>query len=249
MINLQKTLLVCTLIWIAAVSGIQGQSDQYLDKVVLKNGSVIWGIVETVDGNVKVYIDRDQTILVPDSLIKSLKTGKLNPTLYQERTLGIYYQISTGLLLGREYDGGTNEGQFFADFTTGYKFKRLLGVGLGAGLSYYPDQRHIPLHIDIQGDLLSSRVTPFYQVSTGFSWADERDSNPAIDRIEGGWYFRPSLGLKWHFAKHSWLFQVSYLRQESTTYYEPFDLGNGRRITNVEDRTFQRLGLSLGISF
>jgi len=226
-----------------------GQTDRFLDKVVLNNGSVIWGVTEFQQENAIIFLSGKDSLIVPVSMIKSLKTQKLNPELYLERSQGPYYQVSVGVLLGKSHNNSENRGSVAASFTSGYKISPLFGLGLGVGLNYYPDQIHVPVYLDIQGDLSKGRVTPFYQLSTGWSWADERDNISQIGKAEGGFYLRPALGVRWHFAKHSWHFQLSYVRQNAITRYEPVDFGNGNVITNVEERTFQRMGISIGISF
>jgi len=226
-----------------------GQADRYLDKVVLNNGSVIWGITELQEESVIIFFSQKDSLSVSASMIKSIKTQKLNPELYLERSQGVYYQVSIGVLLGKSHNNSETRGSFSSSFTSGYRFNPMLGIGLGVGLNYYPDQIHVPVYLDLQGDLSTGRVTPFYQLSTGWSWADERDNISQIGQVEGGFYFRPSLGIRWHFAKHSWFLRLSYVRQNSTTHFEPLDFGNGNVITNVEDRTFQRVGISTGISF
>jgi len=226
-----------------------GQTDRFLDKVVLNNGSVIWGITEFQQDYVIIFLSEKDSLTVPVSMIKSLKAQKLNPDLYLERLQGPYYQVSVGALLGKSHNNSENRGSVAASFTSGYKISPLFGLGLGIGINYYPDQIHLPVYLDIQGDLSKGRVTPFYQLSTGWSWADERDNISQIGKVEGGFYLRPALGIRWHFAKHSWHLRLSYVRQNATTRFEPVDFGNGNVITNVEERTFQRMGISTGISF
>jgi hypothetical protein len=237
------------LFWSCISLVVVAQSDRYLDRVALKNGSILWGIVEIDENEVKVFLDDDHIVTVQDTLIKSLKYHKLNPASYKQRNSGIYYQLLTGLMVGKAHQYSENVASFAAWFSSGYKFDRKLGAGLGAGLNYYSQQRHIPLYLDIQGDLLAGRVTPYYQLNVGWSWADERESFSTVEKVEGGLFVRPAFGVKWHFPKHSWHFQVSYVRQNATTFYEPIDFGNGAMLTNVEDRVLQRMGLSFGISF
>ena len=241
--------VLALLFWCCLSLGVSGQSDRYLDRVALKNGSILWGMVEIEENGIKVFLDDDQTVMVQDTLIKSVKYHKLNPASYNQRNSGMYYQILTGLMVGKPYQYSETMASFAGWFASGYKFNRKFGAGLGVGLNYYPQQRHIPMYIDVQGDLLAGRVTPYYQLNVGWSWADERESFSTVDRVEGGFFLRPAFGVKWHFPKHSWHFQVSYVRQNATTYYEPIDFGNGAMLTNVEDRVLQRMGLSFGISF
>jgi len=248
-VRLYVVLSVTIGLWAYFPHAASGQTDRFLDKVVLNNGSVIWGLTEFQEESVIVFFSPKDSLLVPVSMIKSLKTHKLNPELYLERSQGPYYQFSVGVLMGKSHNTSENKGSFSASFTSGYRFSPMLGLGLGVGLTYYPEQTHVPVYLDVQGDLSKGRVTPFYQLSTGWSWADERGNISQIEKVAGGFYLRPSLGVRWHFAKHSWHLQVSYVRQNSITYFEPWDFGNGSVITNVEDRTFQRMEISIGVSF
>ena len=226
-----------------------GQEDRYLDKIVLHNGSIIYGVAEQNDESLTMFLTAQDSISVPISRIKSIKTNQLNPARYLERLEGTYYQVSVGVMLGKTHQNSESNGSFFTSFTSGYKFKPSFGIGLGVGINYYQYQKHVPFYLDVQGDLLENRVTPFYQLSAGWSWADSREETLQDVRVEGGFFLQPSVGVRWHFAKHSWHLKFSYVRQNSTTRFEPIDFGNGNRLTNVEDRTIQRFGISTGISF
>lgn len=226
-----------------------GQADRYVDKTVLHNGSVIWGITELEAGQVKILLTAKDSVMVPDYMVKSIKTGKFNPALYSERFEGFYYEFSTGALIGKSHHSSENEGTFTMSFAGGYKFNRLLGLGLGVGLDYYVDQRHVPLFLDIQGDWLEGRVTPFHQLNIGWSLASNRDEITPVEETEGGFYLRPTLGVRWHFPNHSWQLKVSYVRQEATRSFEPIDFRNGSSLETVEDRTMQRIAIAVGVSF
>lgn len=228
---------------------VSAQTDRFVDKVVLTNGSIIWGLGELEGQQMKIFLDSQDSITVPVEYVKTLKTGKLNPDLYMERVLGPYCQVSVGVLLGKSYQYTDNEASFSASFTSGYKFKRSLGIGIGVGLNYYIQQRHIPVYLDLQGDIVPGRITPFYQLNAGWSWGSDRTSAAEIDKVKGGFYLKPSVGLKWHFARHSWFLLFSYVHQQATTYYQPIDNWNGSSVTNVEGRQLQRFGISTGLSF
>jgi len=230
-------------------SQVQAQTDRFLDKTVLQNGTVIWGITELEEGQVKIFLTENDSVLIPDFMVKSIKTGKFNPSLYAERVEGFYYELSTGFLIGKAHHSADNEGTLSLSAAGGYKFNRLLGVGLGAGVDFYLDQRHIPLFIDIQGDWLDSRLTPFHQLNLGWSYAADRTGSDQVERVKGGAYLRPSLGVRWHFPRHSWHLKVSYVLQQATRYFEPIDLWDGGNMQTTEERTMQRLAVAVGISF
>lgn len=237
------------IVWLFVINQATAQTDKYLDKVELTNGSVIWGISEIGSEQVMIYLTTGDSIAIPVEHIKSLKTGKLNPEWYSNSVTGAYYQASAGILVGKHNQYSEDEVSFSSNFVSGYKFKRWWGMGLGMGLDFYSQQRHIPLFIEAQGDLMPGRITPFYQLQGGWSWASERNNPAEIDRIEGGLYLRPALGVRWHLAGYSWQLNVSYLQQQSTVYYDPIDFGNGNVVTNVEDRVLKRIGISTGVTF
>ncbi len=244
-----KCCLALGTIGILSVTNLIAQTDKYVDRVQLTNGSILWGLSEIEGEQLKLFLTSEDSVILPVSQIRSLKKGRLNPGLYQDRLLGVYYQVAAGVLVGKSYQFSENKGTFSASFVSGYKFNQLWGLGLGMGVDYYPEQRHIPLFVEVQGDLLKGRITPFYQLRTGWSWGEDRRDLEQIDAQEGGFYIQPSVGVKWHFAGHSYHLQLSYVRQEATTRYQPIDFGNGQMVTNVEDRVLQRIGISTGISF
>ena len=225
------------------------QETRYLDKVTLNNRSVIWGVAEFSEGSVTVFFTDEDSVSFPLAMVKAVETDRFNPNLYLDRTTGTYYQLTLAMMLGKGHHDSENIGSFSSSVISGYKFMRALGVGIGVGLNYYEDQRHLPLYLDIQGDLLDTRVTPYYQLSMGWSWADGRNTVSQDAKVEGGLYLSPSIGIRWHLAKYSWHLKLSYVRQESTTRFEPIDFGNGNMLTNVENRTLQRVGLGLGVTF
>ncbi len=226
------------------------QVDKYLDKVVLKNGSVVWGITEITDDEVLVHMNDEKAISFPLDAIASLKTGKLNPLYFQRKVEGPFYQVNFGVSLGKRHQEFPLEGNPNISVVAGYKFKPLLGVGLGMGWYYFPEFKHTPFFAEVQGDLTKTRVTPFYALRVGWSIASERDVlNNLVDKSKGGFYFEPGAGLKLHAGGHAWLLKVAYLRQRSETTYTPLDIGNGVRILNVEDRTYERTTITLGLVF
>ncbi|GJM29758.1 MAG: hypothetical protein DHS20C17_23930 [Cyclobacteriaceae bacterium] len=225
------------------------QTDRFVDKIVLQNGSIIWGLTEMEQGQVRIFLTEEDSLLIPEKMVKLIKTGKFNPKLYLDRREGPYYELSTGVLVGKGHHSFENEASFSASFTGGYRFKRMLGIGLGVGVNYYTDQRHVPLYLDLQGDWLEGRITPFHQLNVGWSFASDRDHVVQVDQLDGGFYLSPSVGVRWHLATYSWHFKVSYVRQEATRHFEPVDLGNGSSLTSVEERTLQRVGISVGVSF
>ena len=227
----------------------KAQVEKYLDKVVLKNGSVIWGLADVINDQVMVHISDSETVTVPLSQLQDLKTQRVNPQYYQRKVPGPYYQLNAGITLGRTHEDYTTETNFNGSLVAGYKFRRSLGVGIGTGLYYYPQIRAVPIFAELQGDMLNTRFTPSYFIRAGWGLTTDRNQDGQVEDTQGGFYLEPGLGLQWYTAGHSWMLRVSYLRQNSETVYLPLDFGNGNVVTNVETRTFERTTISLGFAF
>lgn len=228
----------------------QAQVEKYMDRLELQNGSVLWGITEIQGDQVVMYLSPSDTISLPKSMIRSLKTQKLNPAFYMVKTPGPFYQVSWGTLIGKSHSQSINQATFSISALGGYKFNSRWSAGLGAGSYYYPQMGILPMFGEVQGDLAESRLTPIYFFRGGWSWAFQRKDNGfAIDDMQGGMFLEPGVGLKWHRAGYALQLKVSYVRQNSKTFFEPLDFGNGTIITNVEKRTFERINLSMGVSF
>ena len=95
--------------------------------------AVLYGVAEQNEEGLTMFLTDQDSISVPISMIKSIKTDQLNPGLYLERLEGTYYQVSVGVMLGKTHQYSENSGNFFTSFTSGYKFKPYLGIGLGLG--------------------------------------------------------------------------------------------------------------------
>ena len=97
-----------------------------------------------------------------------------------------------------------------ARFTAGYRFNEYLKVGAGFGGRYYfhnNDVRRkrdsgftLPLYADIRGNFISQRnrdVVPYWSVNVGGAVWD-------------GFFFSPTIGLRFGEERDSWLLGLSY---------------------------------------
>ncbi len=230
--------------------GQSNQPDKYLDKVELQNGSVLWGIVETREQEIVIHFDRGNDLTFPLDQVRSIKKNKLNPHYYQKQDTGRYYRLNLGLLVGKSNQFVPNETSFNASLTAGYRFNPHLATGIGTGIYYYPEARHIPLYAELNGQLMNTRITPAYFVRTGWSWAfGTNDIEEFVDDVEGGLYLEPGMALRWNLPNRVLELAVSYVRQNSTTVWDPVVFGNGNSSQSTTVSTFQRVNLTAGITF
>ncbi len=245
---LLKELLLIVTLGMLHYSGL-AQVEKYLDKVTLKNGSVLWGITELQNDQLMVHITPEHTLAIPIAEVVTLKKQKLNPRYYLKKVPGTYYQVNWGITLGKSHNENPTETTFNASLAAGYRFTTGLAVGMGTGIYYYPQIRTVPWFVEVQGDMLRGRITPSYFLRTGWGWSTDRNQSGLVADTKSGYYLEPGIGLRWYAGKYSWILKVGYLRQHSETVYEPLDFGNGNIVSNVETRTFERTTISLGLIF
>ncbi len=248
--NFRKVICGVACLWLLASSTTEAQVDKYLDKVMLKNGSVLWGITELREYGVLIHLNESDSLTLSLDEIEAIKRDKLNPVFYQPEFNTWFYQINWGVTVGKRNDFSTNQVNFNASAVMGKRFNSRLGLGLGSGLYYYLETRHIPIFVELQGDLLKRRFTPAYFVRAGWSLADERrDLEDFVDWTRGGFYLEPGLGLRIYGLKHSIHLRVSYLSQGSKTKFSEVDFGNGSSSQTTQKRRFERTTFTLGVTF
>jgi hypothetical protein len=80
----------------------------------------------------------------------------------------------------------------------GYQIDELLAVGATVGIDIYEHSIVTPLALGIRGQLVNSRVSPFYSFDAGYAPAllsDESHSS-VQQKNKGGWMFNPALGIR-----------------------------------------------------
>ena len=237
-------------LWLLASYTAEAQVDKYLDKVMLKNGSVLWGIAELKEQGVLIHLNGSDSVTLSLDEIEAIKRDKLNPQFYQPEFNTWFYQVNWGIIVGTRTEFSTNEVNFNASAVVGKRFNSKLGLGLGSGLYYYLETRHIPIFAELQGDFIKHRFTPVYFLRTGWSLADERrDIEDFVEWTSGGFYLEPGLGLRIYGLKHDIHLRVSYLSQSSRTKYSPIDFGNGSSTQTTQKRRFERTTFTLGVTF
>ena len=222
-----------------------------MDKVVLNNGSVLYGwVTETYgDSMMTIDIDTETRVRLSASKVEKIRYNRPNPQLIYRQNQKYFHRFEVGALLGRTFEWATVDGTFTAHTVHGYQFTNRFGVGIGAGYDRYGTSQHLPIYLGLSGEIIHGRWSPYYFLNSGFSRAWDRGQSNFRDVVEvnGGWMLQAGVGLKVNLYKHSMLLSISYKQQESRLYTESD--GGFNRVRLTENRTNKRISITTGISF
>ncbi len=163
------------------------------------------------------------------------------PKVYAFRETG-WYQNTSGFF-NFSYSGGAG-----IHHAMGYRFSRMLGVGLGTGIETHDFdavRNIIPVYAEARGFLAPKRVTPYYAIKIGYGFALKDVSRGTID-AKGGFHFSPEFGVRFGGADVNYYFGVEYLLQDATFTSGGSDFGGGMFTDEV---SYRRVELRTGLLF
>ncbi|MBL7784424.1 MAG: hypothetical protein JNM36_00775 [Chitinophagales bacterium] len=254
-----KNLLTLTLCcWLAFSSLLLAQNQQE-DVVYLKNGGFVRGkIVENIP-NQKVVIESSaKTVYTFNPSEIERITQETRPTNTQPVALnvpkkGFYHLTQGGLSFSGENNTVAQKQNASLMTVNGYKFFRFLGVGIAAGVEWYPQHRVYPISLDVRGDILPKGIiTPYYFLQAGFApgqginaWNENNNY-----KCKGGVATSSGLGIKLRTNSISWVMDVGFRYQQVKDQYNDWWWGNGET-SPLHEREFnyQRLFVRTGIAF
>jgi len=230
----------------------QVRAPQKVDKVLLTNGSVLYGWVTRAyhDSTFIIDIDPDTQIQLSIANVEKVKYNRPNPQLIYRQRDKFFHRFEGGVLLGR-----TNEwAELHTDFTFqtmhGFQFTDLWGIGFGIGYDRYGSSQHLPLYIGISGEAIHGRWSPYYFINTGLSkawdYSDQTNFLEVID-VDGGFMLQAGAGLKLNLYHHSLLLSISYKQQRSHLIMK--SNGGFNEVLFDENRNNKRISITTGISF
>jgi len=179
------------------------------------------------------------------SKVKSLsKEGYYSHYVFKEK--GIYYSMSAGLITGNKGVRNTEINGYTLSFSSGYRFSRLLSIGIGSSVDQFAHQsgeRMHPIFLDFRSYILPNNATLVANLQTGYSLA-YKNENRGITSAKGGFMFYPSLGMSFGGSATKYSIDLGYKFQQATWSYEnQWDTRN-----STEFRLgYQRLVLRFGI--
>ncbi len=241
----------------------QKMNQETEDVIYLKDGSILRGTlleegrddqlkIELMGGSVFVIhpSEIDSVTLEPAKFIrKSFKENKkLLPITFREK--GIYHIFDLGFGFGEgRYGEGFNAN---LSYILEYHVNQYLNTGIGIGIDSYYDGSLFPLFLDVRGDVVQKKISPYYQASVG--WAFLGAGIWPTQVFDGGLHYQLGLGIKINTRrKHEWYigmeFKSQNTYQEMTEWIWDPQFVNGREVLISGNRTYHRLGLNIGIGF
>lgn len=228
--------------------GIMGQTTPSSRIVLLKDGSLLKGIVleENNNGTLKIALKSGDELEIPYALVQSIKKDKHQEVVFsngtKSKTKGFYQFIQFGLLPGYSNE---EQDQFLwgltGRYTTAYRFHSLLSVGAGVGADYY-NQFMLPLFGQVSGHFFKKAVSPYYSFSAGYSFPFQLKED--LIEKKGGLMVNPAIGLRIARAKYVFSIDGGYQIQKATAFRE--DWGGG---TTTDRISFRRWVIRVGWEF
>lgn len=249
--------LISFLICFSVFSQTESSVPKFVDIVELKDGSKLTGtilkwelangmdfqlatgaVITILKDEIK-RVTQEQPIEIHSTVINNMPRG---PKPYAFREEGMYHNGSLYLTLPLYLSQGLN-------YAMGYRFNRLLGVGIGTGYeSHETDSpffrliNFIPLYAEARGFLLAEKISPYYAVKIGYGFALQ--PNFGFGEATGGFQLSPEIGMRFGSGAVNFYAGLDYKIQKAMFREEFF--GGG---TSIEKITFRRLGLRTGLLF
>lgn len=167
---------------------------------------------------------------------------------YKFREEGIYYALFGGLITSNPGERLNEYNGYTFSFSSGYRFNRLLSIGLGTGIDQYAHrsgERVQPIFIDLRSFLFAKNTTFVANLQTGYSLAFNNENKGIVD-AKGGFMFYPNIGLSFGDSETKYSFDIGYKFQRATwTYASQWDVRNRTEYRMNYQRLVVRFGIVL----
>ena len=227
---------------------LNAQSLETVDLIKTKAGSVWKGTITEItdDGYYLVQTLSGLELRLHESSILTVRqmwTNGLRPKKeYKFAESGIYHAIGFGMNASSFAPG------LGLTYAIGYRFKPVIGVGIGTGLQGYDigwGKNVIPVFAEARGYFLRKKTSPYYAVRGGYGFGLRNQLN-GITEASGGVMFNPEVGVRFGGGSEvSYFMGVGVLLQKAS-FTQNWEWEQG---TNTENYTFRRLELKFGIVF
>ncbi len=234
-----KKLLVIVLAVLVVTA--EAQTGRKEDVLYLKNEAVIRGKIISRDENrIKIQTAEGTVWVFNNADIEKVASEKPFGQ-FQNSAKGYMNYTELGpLVAGKTTIDGVTTAAFSFQTVNGYRFKRWLFTGAGAGVDLYATQTILPLFASVRGDLAGSNsIIPFYFADAGYGLNITQNSANSTD-FSGGLQYAAGLGVKIPFNKSAgFLISFGY-RHQSTSY----------KLNSTETKVqYNRLAIRAGFFF
>ncbi len=238
----------------------EAETEKLVDVVYLKDGSRLIGTILKWDleRGMEFQLSTGAIILIPKLDIKNVAQNSAvkaeqvdinvaeptvrTPKVYSFREKGWYH--TTSGFLNFSFQGGAG-----VHHAMGYRFNRLLGVGLGTGIETHDfdfKRNFIPVYAEVRGFLLPKKITPYYALKIGYGFALRDEINGTI-AAKGGFHFSPEAGVRFGASEVSYYLGLEYKLQNGSFTWNGFDWSGNTTIT--DHISYRRVEIRTGLMF
>ena len=235
-----------TFLFVLIFQFLSAQDYTFEDQIKFKNGHVLSGeIIDYRPGDIVVFqLKGGNQLEIPINRIAKIWQDAIGirakrPNLFKEK--GLYFVLNGSTSLNNQFG-------YSLTHTIGYRFNRLVGVGIGGGIENYEDgegKRVVPIYAEARGFLFDKKITPYYSIRAGYGIGLTNDEF-GIREAGGGVHLNPEIGyrLGGHDAVNLFIGIGLKVQDAEFTYRNPWD---GSRTT--ENISYRRYMLTFGLVF
>lgn len=224
------------------------QSEGYTDKLLLKNGSVLYGKVLKFNGidTLELALSEKYTMTfynknLSKAVKKVMMTGAAVKTneIFHFDDPGFYFRTQFSLLHSQPKDG------YSLTVSGGYRVKPWLSLGAGGGIdNYYAEEGYdmYPLFAEARVYFYKKNVTPYFAMRTGYALVSPDEDRGQI-QARGSWFYNPVIGFRLGSGRpHIDLFAGVRLQ---SAFYETLT----NQFRSEREIDFRRYDFGIGINF
>ncbi|WMX12760.1 MULTISPECIES: hypothetical protein [unclassified Aureispira] len=183
------------------------------DVVYFKDGSILRGqILEyTPKSEIKIQVRGGSILVYPSSTIlkieKEKSTNEVQPvekprTLHVPQSRGWYHSFAGSNVIPAPFTGPGffsvfNLLGFKLEYSVGYKFHKLFGVGLHIGFLAAGADGTVPICANFRGYLMEKSVSPYYDMNIGYGLSlNSLSGINGNGSTSGGLHLHPAIGVR-----------------------------------------------------
>lgn len=237
----------------------QTDDNKVVDVVWLKDGSKLTGTILKweLERGMEFRLLTGAEIIIPKKDIHRVmqdvhmanENGLLNteynsvraPKPYAFKETG-WYQNTSGFF-NLSFNGGAG-----IHHAMGYRFNRMLGVGIGLGVEthdFSTIRNIVPIYTEARGFLLKQKISPYYAIKIGYGFA-LKDESRGTTKASGGFHFSPEFGVRFGAGDVSYYLGIEYKIQNATYTTNGFDFGG---VIFTDKISYRRIEMRTGILF
>lgn len=192
------------------LGGVWGQAT-IRDIIYFNDGTVLRGqILEfSPKGEIKIEVEGGSLVVYKSSTILKIEKEKATPIPRKEKEKmlldipkekGWYHSFSFGNVIPAPYTGfnfgPTDLLGFKLEYSTGYKFHRLFGMGLDVGFMGATSDAAIPICANFRGHFMKTSASLFYDLNIGYGLSlNALSAFQGADNY-GGLHVHPAIGIR-----------------------------------------------------